>query len=222
MLSYWDKAVKNTFDCILKIFNKQESLEWIVFCPVILAWVFLSFKWLTCIWSSLKHFQNYQEVKNCPLQGKQFQSSAFHSSPKYLKEWGSVGPLKLNASHQKSKLSPRIFTCNLTILWITTCLYVFFAQTASIVVLTITDIPFINRGSSIYFQLKILITGNLGILNILNGAHQTEICFGVIQVHIRWKKISSLHKEEILVVSCSSMLRRKHPNSSSPSLTLGD
>ena len=52
-------------------------------------------------------------------------SSAFHSSPKYLKEWGSVVPLKLNASQQKSKLSPRIFSSNLTILRITTCLHIF-------------------------------------------------------------------------------------------------
>lgn len=146
--------------------------------------------------------------------GKQLQYSAFHSSPKYLKEWGSVGPLKLNASQQKSKLSPRIFSCNLTILWITTCLYVFLCPNSKHSIINHRRYSISKQSilkTSIYFQLKILITGNLGILNILNGAHQIEICFWCHPSTYKMKKKISLLHKEILVVSCSSMLHGRHP-----------
>lgn len=67
----------------------------------------------------MKFIQTFSELsrgEKLSATGKQPQPSAFNSSPKYIKEWGSVGLLKLNASQQKSKLSHRIFSCNLTIL----------------------------------------------------------------------------------------------------------
>ena len=67
----------------------------------------------------MKFIQTFSELsrgEKSSATGKQAQSSAFNSSPKYMKEWRSVGLLKLNASQQKSKLSHRIFSCNLTIL----------------------------------------------------------------------------------------------------------
>lgn len=148
----------------------EQTASWAI---ILLSWSLR--KYQTSAWSSFKHF------RDSLLRGENISclQEQPHLLSKRLKAWGSAALLKWMSHSKNSSRLPEAFAATQQLFFESLLLHILsFTQTAKAVSPSTADVLFLNRGSIIYFQLKILIAEEIqGIGGILKKLSKKKNSF---------------------------------------------